>query len=381
MARSTTSPPAGRAAWWLRRADRVRFISLVIPRNALPFVPLGVLLFAGVAQANEGKPVPRMPTARSGGAEINGIADVAVVSERLELDFRPLESWDAPTVTATYELHNEGPAVHVPLVFASYRVGPGTVELDGATIATTSLSADELPQQWSTPNGPVAAETAGQADASGFSFEVDLAPGDHTMSVHYDLTGDFREFNPVGHSVRYSFQPAVSWKSVGTVEVVVHCPEDWTCGPRVDEDQRPSSNDLELVEDASTLRATHEGLPNTLRLVLRRPAPLWIAAAYPAALLGALLLVIGVVVGGGRFVARGRSGSAAVARWMLLVPVVLAGSCAYSTGVYEASELNSTAPVRGYASLEMGALGLLVALLALIALAVYAGMQRRRAEP
>lgn len=325
--------------------------------------------------------MPKQPTARSGGAEVNGIPDVAVVSERLELDFRPLDSWDAPTVTATYELRNDGANVHVPLVFASYRVGPGTVELDGATIATEALSGDELPQQWSTPRGPVAAETAGQADASGFSFEVDLTPGEHTMSVRYELTGDFREFNPVGHVVRYSFQPAVSWKSVGTVEVVAHCPEGWTCGRWLDEDERPSSNDLELEEDAGTLRGRHEGLPDPLRLVLRRPAPLWIAAAYPAALLGAVLLVIGAVVGGGRFVANARSGSASVGRWMLLVPVVIAGSCAYSTGVYEAGQLNSTAPVRGYASLETGVLGLLVALLALIALAIYAGVERRRAEP
>lgn len=340
-----------------------------------------MLLVAGVAQANEGKPVPKRPTSRSGGAEVNGIPDVAVVSERLVLDFAPLQSWDAPTVTATYELHNEGATVHVPLVFASYRVGPGTVELDGSTIATESLSADELPQQWSTPNGPVAAETAGQADASGFSFEVELTPGDHTMSVHYPLTGDFREFNPAGHTVRYSFQPAVSWKSVGTVDVVVHCPDGWTCAPWIGEDERPSSNDLELVPDGRTLRARHEGLPDPLRLVLRRPAPLWIAAAYPAALLGAVLLVIGVVIGGGRFVARARSGGASVARWMLLVPVVIAGSCAYSGGVYEAGQLTSTEPVGGYASLEMGAMGLLVALLALIAMAVYAGAQRRSLEP
>ena len=337
-----------------------------------------MLLGGGVAEANEGKPMPKEPTSRSGGAEINGIPDVAVVSERLELDFRPLESWDAPTVSATYELDNEGPAAHVPLVFASYRVGPATVELDGAGVATQTLSADELPQQWSTPDGPVASETAGDDDASGFSFEVDLAPGKHTLAVHYELTGDFREFNPVGHEVRYSFQPAVSWKSVGTVEVVVRCPEDWTCTPGPHEDSRPSTNELEFVDEADTLRARHDGLPDTLRLVLRRPAPLWLATAYPAALLGAVLLLLGVVIGGGRFVARGRSTGARVGRWALLVPVVVAGSCAYSTGVYEADQLTSTAPVRGYASLEMGAVGLLLALVALVALPIYAAVRRHR---
>jgi len=339
---------------------------------------LVVLLVGGAARANEGKPVPKDPTWGSGGGEVNGIADVAVVSERLELDFRPLEAWESPTVRATYELNNEGDAVHVPLVFASYRVGPATVELDGEAVAIQELAADELPRAWSTPDGPVASETAGHADASGFSFEVDLSPGEHTMAVRYELTGDFTEYNPAGHEVRYSFQPAVSWESVGTVEVVVHCPEDWTCIPGPDEETRPSPNELEFVWERSTLRAKHDGLPDALRLVLRRPAPLWLAAVYPATLIGALLLMAGVVLGGGRYMARGESFGSRFGRWVALVAMAFIGSCACSTAVYEASELTSGDPVRGYASLEMGALGLFLAVVAVGLAVVYAGVRRHR---
>ena len=353
-------------------------------------VVAAVLVYAAAAaaSANEGKPMPVRSIGVDAGSEALGIPSISVVRERLEFDFRPLDASAPPTVRATYELLNEGEAVVVPLVFASFEVGASTVTFDGNAVESQRVDPNNLPRAWSTPDGPVASEVSGRG-ASGIAFELAIPPGEHVSEVTYEIEGDLASWHSTGHVVRYSFQPASSWKAFRALEVTIHCVEGWQCRPgswsttpsETKADPARTDDGLHFeARDPNVQVATTTVIPKeSLRILVTRPAPLWLRFGPVA------LSILGVVLGlvlvflFARVVLLPSHIGARIAVWMGLSVVTVTAAGVFGATVASAQQRLAT-QTGGYGSLltVLGALFVGVLLAAAIPLVAWIMNRRRR---
>lgn len=177
----------------------------------------------------------------------------------------------------------------MPLVFASFDVADGAVRFDGEAVPSVRLDEDELPQEWETPEGKVASTTAGERGASGLAFDLTIEPGEHELSVRYEIEGAWA-WSPGGSKVRYALRPAASWKAVEALDVQLRCPAPLRCSPFADPDGKrpePTETSLRWEQTEDGHRGHASGLPDgELAILVHMPAPLWVAWGPTASWIG-----------------------------------------------------------------------------------------------
>lgn len=315
---------------------------------------LAVWVVSSPAYANEGKPVRKKPLVAGASAEANGIPTVAIAHELLVFDFGPVLEGARPIVVATYELRNEAQTLRVPLVFASFDVADGAVRFDGEAVPSVRLDEDELPAEWETPDGKIASTTAGEPGASGLAFDLTIPPGEHTLSVRYEIDGAW-EWSAGGSKVRYALRPATSWKAVEALDVQLRCPAPSSCSPFGDPDGKrpdPTATSLHWESTEDGHRGHASGLPDgEIAILVHMPQPLWVAWTPTASWIGGVVLALALTLAGVWLIARARNTNARVVTGIFVAVGVQFVACAYGKGVGELTDY--VAPqTRGYGQLE-----------------------------
>ena len=175
-----------------------------------------LILFPGAAARNVGPP-------STGGhitSEPLGVVDIAISSETLTIDLRPLAEGKLANVQAIYFLRNAGTAKTLDLVFASGSAGMTNfrIWLGDQPIQGTAAKDANLPKSWNVPtetpgfsNGvePGSLEYyPGQVTPT--TFSVTIPPGRHELKVQYsaELVRNRAGTPNVYHQFAYVLAPA-----------------------------------------------------------------------------------------------------------------------------------------------------------------------------
>jgi hypothetical protein len=210
-----------------------------------------------------------------------GLKEVAIVHERLAIDFRPLTRTQPVLVEVSYELNNAGESRTFDLLFVSGEVGITDFEarIDDKPLQTQQLSRDDLrlhwdrfPKDWRPPSQPLGFDRSHSMfyhdwthEAVPVAFSVELPHGSSTLRVSYRARacGTDEEQSIVTWQFPYVLAPAREWGNFGQLDVTVNLPEGW---------EARSSPDLH--REGATLQGSFTGLPaDTLLLATRAPVP------------------------------------------------------------------------------------------------------------
>lgn len=235
--------------------------------------------------ANAGPPVPPVRPGAAFTEPLPVIEGIVIEHEVLTLDLRPVADGRAAVVDATYRLHNDGAARSVDLVFIAAALGQGDslVQLDDQPVAFTTerLPVNTLPPSWRPP-GPIVATdwqpkdptyNVPPAATGALRFQLALAPGVHTVHVHYQaLPTQLVGSDPtIAWSLDYVLAPARSWAGFGGLAASVTVPPGWSATVQ------PG-----LSRRGDTLTGTWDALPADA-LTITVQAPFWPPSLFAAA--------------------------------------------------------------------------------------------------
>jgi hypothetical protein len=258
---------------------------------------LAALLLPSLVRANIG---PRWWGDRT--AEPLGLKGVAITSESLTLDLRPLLFGQPVEVEAIYHFHNTGPAKKLDLLFLTGGIGVSDFEvrLDNRRVESKSLPAEErsekLPASWEPPEylpGFESDHTPGRTHLAPsekivLTFALELPPGSSKLQARYRAraVGTDEGYPTVTWQFPYILAPAREWGSFGSLVVTVHVPEGW---------QATSTPTLERNGDV--LRREFTSVPaDCLAVAVRKPVgPELRQAIIRYVILYALILIAGGV--------------------------------------------------------------------------------------
>jgi hypothetical protein len=228
----------------LPRSHRFGFIMQF--KHATLLISAILTAIPGVACANLGEPF------RGGHitGEPVGVLDVAISSETLTIDLRPVAHGNLAEVTAIYFLHNAGTAKTLDLVFASGspEMTQFRASLGGRRIAGVVATDMPLPPTWQVPKHTPGFSSRGEFSsivyhpnkATPMAFSVTIPPGRHELKVQYaaQLVRNELGTPTVFQQFAYVLAPARAWAGFGGLEVTVHLPEGWraACKPELTRD-------------------------------------------------------------------------------------------------------------------------------------------------
>jgi hypothetical protein len=280
-----------------------------------------------VALANMANPVMPGTLLAEPAAEL---ADIAIESEQLVLDARPLLRSRDVLVEATYHLRNDGAARTVPLVFVAAAMGKGDsgVWLDGADVRHAAEGSSGLPASWerprTTPGLGDHAPLNYQANSTGaIRFALPLEPGRHDVKVRYTAQATaYSGDAPARYwQVGYVLAPARAWGGFGGLDVAVELPSGWH-----------AAADPPLARQGDRLVGTFQGVPaDALGLTLQAPVS-GPTDLTPLGWLVGLAASVGVGVLAGRWLGRRRRSPlwalplAVVVGVLWMVAVIVIGS-------------------------------------------------------
>jgi hypothetical protein len=212
-----------------------------------------------------------------------GLKDVAITSEKLTIDLRPLAAGQLVRVDVIYHLNNAGGSKTLDLLFVSGEEGVSEFEasLGDRRLECRPLSRDELrrhwdrfPKSWEPPTklpGIEWPETYSRVKvdwrthAVPMAFSLELPPGPSTLHVRYGAraSGTDESHPTVTWQFPYVLAPAREWGSFGELDVTALVPENWE-----------SRSTPDLKRDGETLTGHFTGLPaDALVLSARAPVP------------------------------------------------------------------------------------------------------------
>jgi hypothetical protein len=239
-----------------------------------PFLIVLALLRAIVpAEANMAAPL-RPGTAL--GEPRAALSGLAIESERLELDLRPLafetssggasEDLGRALVSATYVVRNDSVERPVTLEFVAQAIDTAqwSVMIDGRPIVARYRSA-EPGKGWPAPKttpGLDGAPLEYEAHAMGIlRFDAVVPAGRHSIRVEYVAVPTRQVVDdPLVHwQLGYILEPAKRWPSFGTLEVIVKVPPGW----RVATEPR-------LARAGDVLTGRFEGIPSDALTITAR---------------------------------------------------------------------------------------------------------------
>lgn len=206
--------------------------------------------------------------------DVEGVKDIAIVREKLQIDLRPVEQRDAIKITATYIIDHVQPPKDLPLTFITGVESVRAVKcsLNGKPLAFTTRQVVNMPESWKPP-----AETPGfvpeekqlysrnitDTQHEWILFTVPLQTGRQSIEVTYEVEpGAYYSLYQTAKywQTAYILAPARTWKSFGGLDVEVLAPANWQVKsnlPLVNQGQQWTASFDSLPADFITLTTQH----------------------------------------------------------------------------------------------------------------------------
>ncbi|MGB3640454.1 MAG: hypothetical protein WBA39_23200 [Rivularia sp. (in: cyanobacteria)] len=160
--------------------------------------------------------------------------NLGIVWEKLNFDLRGLKDLGESTVTAIYQIRNDGEEIPVELLFVSPGIKTSNVTLDGKTIAAEKIKNPKVPPTWRAPSRlPTADGGSLKYFPLGFSnsalkFKPTIGRGEHQIQVKYVVEPSSYDYSIYkDYKVIYILAPAKNWAFFNRLDVEVKIPEEW----------------------------------------------------------------------------------------------------------------------------------------------------------
>ncbi|BAY81961.1 hypothetical protein NIES267_14390 [Calothrix parasitica NIES-267] len=160
--------------------------------------------------------------------------NLGIVWEKLNFDLRPLNDFGESTVTAIYQIRNDGEQIPVELLFVSPGIKTGKVTLDGKTIAAETVKNPKLPPNWEPPSrvptsgGGSIRYFVNKSINSALKFKPTIPQGEHQIQVKYVVAPSSYDYSIYkDYQVVYILAPAKNWAFFKRLDVEIKIPENW----------------------------------------------------------------------------------------------------------------------------------------------------------
>ncbi len=183
--------------------------------------------------------------------------NLGIVWEKLNFDLRPLKDLGESTVTAIYQIRNDGEEIPVELLFVSPGIKTGNITLDGKTIAGETVTNPKLPPTWRSPSqvpksgGGSIFYFASESSNSALKFKPTIPPGEHQIQVKYVVIPSSYDYSTYkDYQVVYILAPAKNWAFFKRLEIEIKIPEKWKV-----------ATSLPMKSTGNILKATFNKIP------------------------------------------------------------------------------------------------------------------------
>ena len=143
--------------------------------------------------------------------------NLGIVWEKLNFDLRPLNNFGESTVTAIYQIRNDGEKIPVELLFVSPGIKTSSVTIDGKKIAAETIKDPKLRPTWKVPSkvptpGGSTEFFVNESVNSALKFKPTIPQGEHQLQVQYIVEPGISEPSIYKHyQFVYILAPAKNW--------------------------------------------------------------------------------------------------------------------------------------------------------------------------
>jgi hypothetical protein len=190
------------------------------------------------------------------GEPIGDFRNLGIVWEKLNFDLRGLKDLSESTVTAIYQIRNDGEEIPVELLFVSPGIKTSNVTLDGKTIEKEKIKNPKLPPTWRSPSRLPTADGGSIRYFERFSntaltFKPTIGPGEHQIQVKYVVEPSSYDYSIYkDYKVIYILAPAKNWAFFNRLDVEVKIPSKWKV-----------ATSLPMKRTGNILKATFNKIP------------------------------------------------------------------------------------------------------------------------
>jgi len=233
-----------------------------------------VLLSLTIPQASNANMAAPQPPWQEGelvGEPTGDFRNLGIVWEKLNFDLRPLNNLEESTVTAIYQIRNDGEEIPVELLFVSPGIKTGNVTIDGKKIAAETIKNPKLPSTWQPPSqvptsgGGSIQYFVNKSSNSSLKFKPTIPQGEHQIQVKYVVepssydTSTYKDYQIV-----YILAPAKNWAFFKRLDVEIKIPSNWKV-----------ATSLPMKPTGNILKATFDKIPADNLAISTRPHLPW----------------------------------------------------------------------------------------------------------
>ena len=168
---------------------------------------------------------------------IGDFGNLGIVREKIDFDVPSSKGSREGTITATYQIRNDGEQFPLELLFISDGIENSSLTLDGKTVAGETVKNPKIPENLKIPekirwvgddnftsfvNTPV---------DSGLKFKPTIPPGEHQLQVKYSVdpyVNGLTSGTPyIDSQIDYILAPARSWAFFNSLEIEIKQPKSW----------------------------------------------------------------------------------------------------------------------------------------------------------
>ena len=197
--------------------------------------------------------------------------NLGIVWEKLNFDLRALKDLGESTVTAIYQIRNDGEQIPVELLFVSPGIKTGNVTIDGKKIAAETITNPKLPPTWKPPSrvpksgGGSIFYVASEPSNSALKFKPTIGQGEHQLQVKYVVEPSSYDYSTYkDYQVVYILAPAKNWAFFNRLDVEIKIPKNWKV-----------ATSLPMKRTGNILKATFNKIPADNLAISTTPHLAW----------------------------------------------------------------------------------------------------------
>lgn len=171
---------------------------------------------------------------KSIGEPTGDFRNLGIVWEKLNFDLRALKDLGESTVTAIYQIRNDGEEIPVELLFVSPGIKNSNVTLDGKAIVAETINNPKVPPTWRSPsrvpiaNGDSIRYFATESSNTALKFKPTIGKGEHQIQVKYVVEPSSYKYSiSKNYQVVYILAPAKDWAFFNRLDVEIKIPQNW----------------------------------------------------------------------------------------------------------------------------------------------------------
>ena len=182
--------------------------------------------------------------------------NLGIVWEKLNFDLRPLNNFGESTVTAIYQIRNDGEQIPVELLFVSPGIKTSSVTIDGKKIAAETIKDPKLRPTWKVPSkvptpGGSTEFFVNKFVNSALKFKPTIPQGEHQIQVQYVVEPGISEPSIYKHyQFVYILAPAKDWAFFKRLDIEIKIPKYWKV-----------ATSLPMKREGNILKASFDKIP------------------------------------------------------------------------------------------------------------------------